>query len=77
MIDEKKLREKLVWLLGRARYSHISTTAQETLPDEIIEIVTECEVPEKPKKSRNTLKTVKAEEIPEAEEKQEEDWLRD
>jgi hypothetical protein len=79
MIDEKKLRERLRWLLGRARYSHISTTAQETLPDEIVRIVKECEVadkPEKPKRSkkprRNTLKTVKGEGEPGAEE---ESWL--
>jgi hypothetical protein len=74
MFDEQKFREKLGHLLGRARYSHISTGARETLPDEIVEIVKGCEIPDKPKRSRrpkrkNTLKAVKAEEP------EEESWL--
>jgi hypothetical protein len=76
MINEKRLREKLEWLLGRARYSHISTGARETLPKEIIEIVKECEVPEKPINSkRNTLKTANVEEEPEPEKEHSENWL--
>jgi hypothetical protein len=61
MFDEQKFRERLGHLLGRARYSSLSTGARETLPDEIIAIVKECEAPKRPKRSkrRNTLKTVK------------------
>jgi hypothetical protein len=60
MIDEKKLREKLVWLLGRARYAHISTTAKETLVGEVIDAVKECEIAEAEtveEANPNTLRT--------------------
>lgn len=62
MIDEQKLREKLRWLFAHSKYSHISTGVMETLPDEIVEIARECEIPEKPKK--NTLTTAVTEKKP-------------
>ena len=56
MIDEKKLREKLAWLLQRPRYSTLSTGAREPLIEDFVAAAKESEIAEEPK--NGTLKTV-------------------
>jgi len=48
MMDEAKLREKLAKLLARSEFHSLATFARESLIEQVVAAVEECEVAEKP-----------------------------